>query len=69
MPLSEAHKLAQRHYSSQLFELVSQPLWLKIEPRKMSRWERVVSRFADLRDRCRDAWLVLKGDAHIGGDW
>jgi hypothetical protein len=38
------------------------------DTRKYTRWEKFVMRWKWRRERVRDAWLVLTGQAHIG-DW
>lgn len=68
--MNEAQQEVNRFYSRALYEMATKPLPFPFgaEARKRTRIEKLRDRFANFRERCLDAWLVLKGEAHISDE-
>jgi hypothetical protein len=56
---------AHNRYAAALLSEILNCRVLPLPVRPSTRWERLKARAADMRERISDAWLVLRGRAHI----
>lgn len=68
--MEKAQQELNRFYSRMLYDVATKPLPFpfSVAARKRTRIERLRDRIEAFLERCRDAWLVLKGEAHISDE-